>query len=120
VLRDRDRDQQQVVQVEVDLSNAAPETPRWQWARGATAAQRIDACRQRSKSEAGCAAYEVRHWTGWHPHQTRSFLATGFLVTATLRGKNMDASDDGTADTHGHRGDLVQRVSVRDDITYAA
>jgi hypothetical protein len=38
----------------------------------------------------------------------------------TLRGKKMDPSDDVTADTGGHRGDLVQRVSMRDDLTYAA
>ena len=91
-----------------------------QLARVAKAEHRIEECLQRSKSEAGLADYEVRNWTGWHHHQTLSLLATWFLVTETLRGKKMDASDDGTADTHGHRGDLVQRVSVRDDITYAA
>jgi SRSO17 transposase len=116
----RDRDHQQVVKVDVYLSNAAPETPLWQLARVAKAEHRIEECLQRSKSEAGLADYEVRNWTGWHHHQTLSLLATWFLVTETLRGKKMDASDDGTADTHGHRGDLVQRVSVRDDITYAA
>jgi hypothetical protein len=117
---DRDRDPQQGVQVDLSLSHAAPETPLGQWARVAKAAQRLEACRQRSTSAAGVAADEVRHWTGWPQHQTRSLLATGLLVTETLRGKKMDASDDGTADTHGHRGALVQGVSVRDDITYAA
>jgi SRSO17 transposase len=120
VLRYRDRDNQQVVKVDFYLSNAAPGTPLWQLARVAKAEHRIEECLQRSKSEAGLADYEVRNWTGWHHHQTLSLLATWFLVTETLRGKKMDASDDGTADTHGHRGDLVQRVSVRDDITYAA
>jgi hypothetical protein len=120
VLRDRDRDNQQVVTVDVDRSNAAPETPLWPLARVAKAAHRIEACLQRSKSDAGLADDEVRHWTGWQHHQTLSWLATGFLVTETLRGKKMDASNDGTADTHGHRDNLVQRVSVRDDITYAA
>ena len=120
VLRYRDRDHQQVVKVDFYLSNAAPGTPLWQLARVAKAEQRSEECLQRSKSEAGLADYEVRNWTGWHHHQTLSLLATWFLVTETLRGKKMDASDDGTADTHGHRGDLVQRVSVRDDITYAA
>ena len=119
-LRYRDRDNQQVVKVDFYLSNATPETPLWQLARVAKAEHRIEECLQRSKSEAGLADYEVRQWTGWHHHQTLSLLATWFLVTETLRGKKMDASDDGTADTHGHRGDLVQRVSVRDDITYAA
>ena len=120
VIRYRDRDNQQVVKVDFYLSNAAPGTPLWQLARVAKAEHRIEECLQRSKSEAGLADYEVRNWTGWHHHQTLSLLATWFLVTETLRGKKMDTSDDGTADTHGHRGDLVQRVSVRDDITYAA
>jgi SRSO17 transposase len=120
VLRYRDRDNQQVVKVEFSLSNATPETPLWQLARVAKAEHRIEACLQRSKSEAGLADDEVRHWTGWHHHQTLSLLATWFLVTETLRGKKMDASDDGTADTHGHRDDLVQRVAVRADITDAA
>jgi len=120
VLRYRDRDNQQVVKVDFYLSNAAPETPLGQLARVAKAEHRIEECLQRSKSETGLADYEVRNWTGWHHHQTLSLLATWFLVMETLRGKKMDASDDGTADPHGHRGDLVQRVSVRDDITYAA
>src|SRR5215813_3077619 len=120
VLRYRDRDNQQVVKVDFYLSNAEPETPLWQFARVARAEHRIEECLQRSKSEAGLADYEVRNWTGWHHHQTLSLLATWFLVTETLRGKKMDASDDGTADTGGHCGGLVQRVSMRDDITYAA
>jgi SRSO17 transposase len=120
VLRDRDRDNQEVVKVDFYLSNAAPETPLGQLARVAKAAHRIDECLQRSKSEAGLADYEVRNWTGWHHHPTLSLLATWFLVMETLRGKKMDPSDDVTADTGGHRGDLVQRVSVRDDITDAA
>ncbi len=120
VLRYRDRDNQQVVKVDFYLSNAEPGTPLWQLARVAKAEHRIEECLQRSKSEAGLADYEVRHWTGWHHHQTLSLLATWFLVTETLRGEKMDASDDVTADTGGHRGDLVQRVSMRDDLTYAA
>jgi SRSO17 transposase len=120
VLRDRDRDNQQVVQMDFSLSNAAPETPLWQLARVAKAEHRIEACLQRSKSEAGLADYEIRHWMGWQPHQTLSLHATWFLGTETLRGKNRDASDDGTAATGGHRDGLGQRVSMRDDITYAA
>ncbi len=120
VLRYRDRDNQQVVKVDFYLSNAEPGTPLWQFARVAKAEHRIEECLQRSKSEAGLADYEVRHWTGWHHHQTLSLLATWFLVTETLRGEKMDASADVTADTGGHRGDLVQHVSVRNDITYAA
>lgn len=120
VLRYRDRDNQQVVKVDFYLSTAAPGTPRGQLARVAKAEHRIAEGLQRSKSEAGLADYEVRHWTGWHQHQTLSLLATWFLVTETLRGKKMAASADGTTDTHGPCGDLVQRVSVWDDSTYAA
>ena len=120
VMRYRDRDNQQVVKVDYYLSNAEPETPLWEFARVAKAEHRIEECLQRSKSEAGLADYEVRNWTGWHHHQTLSLLATWFLVTETQRGKKMDASADVTADTDGHRGDLVQRVSVRNDITCAA
>jgi hypothetical protein len=54
VIRSRDRDNQQVVQVDYYLSNAAPETPQGALARVAKAAHRIEACIQRSKSEAGC------------------------------------------------------------------
>ena len=53
VLRSRDRDQAQVVQVDYDLSNAAPETPLGAFARVATAEHRIEECLQRSTSEAG-------------------------------------------------------------------
>ena len=53
VLRYRDRDNQQVVKVDFYLSNAAPETPLWQFARVAKAEHRIEECLQRSKSEAG-------------------------------------------------------------------
>lgn len=72
VRRSRDRDQQQVVQVDVSLSNAAPETPLWQCARVATAAHRLAECLQRSQSAAGLADDAVRHGTGWHHHQTLS------------------------------------------------
>jgi SRSO17 transposase len=88
VLRDRDRDNQQGVKVDFSLSNAAPGTPLWQLARVAKAEHHIEECLQRSKSEAGLADYEVRHWTGWHHHQTLSLFTTWFLVTETLRGKN--------------------------------
>ena len=86
-MRSRDRDNQQVVKVDDSLSNAAPETSRWQFARVAKAEHRIEDCLQRSKSDAGLANYEVRHWTGWQQHQTLSLLATWFLVHETERGK---------------------------------
>jgi hypothetical protein len=87
VVRDRDRDQAQVVKVDDSLSNAAPETPLGACARVAKAAQRMEACLQRSKSEAGLADEEGRHWPGWQQQQTLSFLATWFLVRETARGK---------------------------------
>jgi SRSO17 transposase len=119
VIRSRDRDQEQVVQVDYDLSNAAPETPLWELARVAKAAHRIEECIQRSKSEAGLADYEVRHWTGWQQHQTLSLLATWFLVRETQRGKKMDPCDHLPADSPRHRRDLARGVSVRDDVAYA-
>ena len=112
VIRSRDRDQEQVVQVDYYLSNAAPETPRWELARVAKAAHRIEECIQRRKSEAGLADYEVRHWTGWQHHQTLSLLATWFLVRETQRGKKMDPCDHLTADSSGHCPDRARGVSV--------
>ena len=113
VMRHRARDNQQVVKVDYSLSNAAPETPLWQFARGAKAEQRIEDCIQRSKSEAGLADYAVRHWTGWQQHQTLSLLATWFLVQETARGKKMDTSNDVTPDSPRHCGDLARGISVR-------
>ena len=119
VMRYRDRDNQQVVKVDYYLSNAAPETPLGQFARVAKAEHRIEDCIQRSKSEAGLADYEVRHWTGWQHHQTLSLLATWFLVQETERGKKMDAGDDATPDSPRHRGDLARGVSVRHHVVSA-
>jgi len=116
VIRSRDRDQAQVMQVDYYLSNAAPETPLGELARVAKAAHRIEECIQRSKSEAGLADYEVRHWTGWQHHQTLSLLATWFLVRETQRGKKMDPCDHLTADSPRHRRDRARGVSVRDDV----
>jgi SRSO17 transposase len=116
VIRYRDRDHQQVVKVDYYLSNAVPETPLRELARVAKAAHRIEACLQRSKSEAGLADYEGRHWTGWQQHQTLSLLATGFLVRETQRGKKMDACHHAPADSSGHRGDLARGVSVRHNV----
>lgn len=119
VIRSRDRDQEQVVKVDYYLSNAAPQTRLAELARVATAAHRIEECIQRSKSEAGLADYEVRHWTGWQHHHTLSFLATWFLVQETERGKKMDTGDDATPDSPRHRGDLARGVSVRHDVASA-
>ena len=119
VIRCRDRDNQQVVKGDYSLSNAASETPLEECARVAKAAHRIEECLQRSKSEAGLADYEVRNWTGWHHHQTLSFLATWFLVRETQRGKKMDPCDHLTPDSSGHCHDLARGVSVWDDVAYA-
>jgi SRSO17 transposase len=116
VIRYRDRDQAQVVKVDYSLSNAVPETPLGECARVAKAEHRIEACLQRSKSEAGLADYEVRNWTGWQHHQTLSLLATWFLVRETDRGKKMDPCDHLTADSSGHCHDLARGVSVWDDV----
>jgi SRSO17 transposase len=119
VIRYRDRDQQEVVKVDYYLSNAVPETPLWEFVRVAKAEHRIEECIQRSKSEAGLADYEVRNWTGWQHHQTLSLLATWFLVRETDRGKKMDPCDHLTADSPGHRDDLVRNVSVRHEAAQA-
>jgi SRSO17 transposase len=113
VIRSRDRDQEQVVKVDEYLSNVVPQTQLAELARVAKAAHRIEACMQRSKSEAGLADYEGRHWTGWQQHHTLSFLATWFLVQETERGKKMDPCDDVTPDSPRHRDDLARGVSVR-------
>jgi SRSO17 transposase len=119
VIRYRDRDQHEVVKVDYYLSNAAPETPLWEFARVAKAEHRIEECMQRSKSEAGLADYEVRNWTGWQHHQTLSLLATGFLERETARGKKMGPCDHLPADSPRHCHDLARGVSVRQDAAYA-
>src|SRR5712692_509698 len=111
VMRSRDRDQDQVVQVDSSLSNAVPETPLGELARVAKAEHRIEACLQRSTSEAGLADYAGRHWTGWQQHQTLSFLATWFLVRETDRGKNMDPYPHLPADSSGHCPDRARDVA---------
>ncbi len=118
VIRYRDRDQDTVVKVDYYLSNAVPETPLWELARVAKAEHRIEECLQRSKSEAGLADYEVRHWTGWQHHQTLSLLATWFLVLETARGKKMDPCAHLPADSSGHCSDLARGVSVWDYFAY--
>jgi hypothetical protein len=112
VRRYRDRDQQEVVKVDSSLSNAVPETPRGACARVANAAHRLEACLQRSKSEAGLADDAGRHGRGWQQHQTLSFLATGLLVRETARGKTMDPGDSLPADAPRHRHDLARGMAM--------
>ena len=120
VIRYRERDTERVVKVDFYLSNGTSETVLAACARVAKAEHRIEECLQRSKSEAGLADYEVRNWTGWHHHQTLSFIATWFLVTETRRGKKMDACDDVAPDPRRHCLDPSPCVPMRDDITCAA
>ena len=76
------------------LSNAAANTPAIEFARAAKSEHRIEECFQRGKSEAGLGDYQVRHWIGWHHHQTLSLIAAWFLNEETRRGKNTDPRDD--------------------------
>jgi SRSO17 transposase len=85
------------------LSNAVADTPLTEFARVSKAAHRIEECLKRGKSEAGLADYEVRTWIGWHHHQTLSLLATWFLTQETRRGKKLDPSAHGAADSQSHR-----------------
>lgn len=93
VIRYRDRENRRVIKTDYYLSNAAMDVELAEFARVAKAEHRIEECIQRAKSEAGLADYEVRHWKGWHHHQTLSLLATWFLVTEARRGKKMDSRD---------------------------
>jgi len=120
VVRYRDRDRQEVVTIDFYLSNGPAQTSLATFARVAKAAHRIEECLQRSKSEAGLADYEVRHWTGWHHHQTLSLIATWFLVTETRRGKKMDTGHDVTSDAGRYRPDPVPGLPVRNNVPYAA
>jgi len=119
VIRYRDRDQQEVGKVDDDLSNAVPETPLGEFARVAKAEHRMEEGLQRSKSEAGLADYEVRHWRGWQQHQTLSLLATWFLVRDTARGKKMDPGDHLTADSPRHRHDLARGMAMWHEAAHA-
>jgi len=120
VRRYRERDTERVVKVDLYLSNGTSETALAALARVAKAEHRMEECLQRRKSEAGLADDEVRHWTGWHHHQTLSFIATWFFVTATRRGKKMDACDDMAPDPRRHCLDPAPCVPMRDDTTCAA
>jgi len=119
VRRYRDRDQQEVVKVDYSLSNAVPETPLGEFARVAKAEHRMEECLQRSKSEAGLADYEGRHWRGWPHQQTLSLLAPGFLGRETARGKKMDPGDHLTADSPRHRHDLARGISMWHEAAHA-
>lgn len=96
------------------LSNAAPDTPRAEFARVAQARGRIEQCFQRAKSETGLADYETRSWPGWHHHQTLSLLASWFLVVERLRGEKIHAGPDAPASPPGdRRATLVRHGPAR-------
>ena len=113
VIRYRDRDQQTVTKTDYYLSNASPHTTLAEFARAAQAEHRIEECLRRAKSEAGLADYEVRHWRGWHHHQTLSLIATWFLVTESRRGKKMDASHHAPPNPQRDLADPPSRVRMR-------
>lgn len=74
---------------------------------------RIEECLPRAKSEAGLADYEVRHWLGWHHHQTLSLIATWFLTTESRRGKKMDPGDHAPPNPRRHLTNPPPRVRMR-------
>ena len=113
VIRYKDRDNRNVVKTDYYLSNASPETRRSEFARVAKAEHRIEECIQRAKSEAGLADYQVRHWKGWHHHQTLSLIATWFLVTEARRGKKMDTGDYASAASRRHCLDPSTSLRMR-------
>ena len=92
----RERQSDGTLKHDYHLSNADPDTPLIEFARVAKCEHRIEQCFQRGKSEAGLGDYQVRHWIGWHHHQTLSLIAAWFLNEETRRGKNPDPGDDGS------------------------
>jgi SRSO17 transposase len=86
------------------LSTADPKVPLTELARVTKAAHRIEECLERAKGEAGLADYQVRNWSAWHHHQTRSLLAAWFLNQEARRGKNPDPCADGAATSTTDRG----------------
>jgi SRSO17 transposase len=95
------------------FSNAPVGTAAKEFARVALAAHRIEEAIKRGKSEAGLSHYEVRHWLGWHHHQTLSLIASWFLVREALRGKKMDSGDHRSADSRRRRHALTSTPPLR-------
>jgi hypothetical protein len=119
VIRYRDRDQHEVVHVDYDLSNAAPETSLGACERVAKAAHRIEACIQRRKKRSRFSRLGDAELDGVAP-SSNAFVAGHVVSGARNRtGKNIDACDDLTADSPGHRDDLARDVSVRHHAAYA-
>ena len=95
------------------LSNASPETALTEFARVAKAEHRIEECLQRAKSDAGLAQYQVRHWIGWHHHQTLSLLAAWFLTQEDRRGKKIHPGAHGADGSHDHSLTALSRPRLR-------
>lgn len=113
VIRYRDRENRRVVKTDYYLSNASADVELAEFARVAKAEHRIEQCIQRAKSEAGLADYEVRHWKGWHHHQTLSLVATWFLVVEARRGKKMDPGHHRPANPRRHFRHPSPRARIR-------
>lgn len=95
------------------VSNAPRETRVKEFARVALAAHRIEEAIKRGKSEAGLSHYEVRTWLGWHHHQVLSLIAAWFLVREAQRGKKVDPSNHGSANSRRHCDAPPNRLSSR-------
>jgi SRSO17 transposase len=109
----RSLDEEGATKYDFYLSNAPAETPAKEFARVALAAHRIEEAIKRGKSEAGLSHYEVRHWLGWHHHQTLSLIAAWFLVREALRGKKMDSGDHRSADSRRRCDALASPIPLR-------
>lgn len=83
----RYRDEHDLRHDDIYLSNASASTPAAEFARVISAERRVEETIRRGKSEAGLADYQARTWQGWHHHQTLSLLATWFLVSESLKGR---------------------------------
>ncbi len=65
---------------------------------------RVEELLGEGNQEVGLGHYEVRSWTGWHHHMTRSLLALWFLQGERLRLGGKNAGGNGAAgagDLHG-------------------
>jgi SRSO17 transposase len=95
------------------LSNGSPETALAEFVRVVKAEHRIEECLERAKGEAGLAQYQVRHWIGWHHHQTLSLLAAWFLTQEDLRGKKIHPRDHSPANSRHPRLAAQPRPRLR-------
>jgi len=109
----RSLDEEGVTKYDFYFSDAPRGTPPKEFARVALAAHRIEEAIKRSKSETGLSHYEVRNWPGWHHHQVLSLVATWFLVCESHRGKKMDTSHHGAADSRWDRDAPKSLLALR-------